>query len=90
MPLKETIDIAFNLLFEYNAGLNITNAEFKKKVQFATSDTYFLFQGTFYDQLDGVAMVSPPGRNLWNFVAEYIMRMWNFVGTICWLYYISF
>ena len=64
MPLKETIDIAFNLLFEYNAGLNITNAEFKKKVQFATSDTYFLFQGTFYDQLDGAAMVSPPGRNL--------------------------
>ena len=64
MPLKETIDIAVNLLFEYNAGLNITNAEFKKKVQFATSDTYFLFQGTFYDQLDGVAMVSPPGRNL--------------------------
>ena len=79
MPLKETIDIAFNLLFEYNAGLNITKAEFKKKFLFATSDIYFLFLGTFYDQLDGVAMGSPPGRNLWNFVAEYIMRMWNFV-----------
>ena len=64
MPLKETSDIAVNLLFEYNSGLNITKAELKKKFQFATSDTYFLFQGTFYDQVDGFVMCSPPGINL--------------------------
>ena len=60
IPLKETIDIAVNLLFDHNPGLNITKAELKKLFEFATSGTYFLFQGTFYDQIDGVAMGSPP------------------------------
>ena len=58
IPLKETIDIAVNLLFEHNLGLNITKVAFKK-LEFATSGKYFLFQGTFYDQIDGVAVFSP-------------------------------
>ena len=33
----------------------------KKIIEFSTSGTYFLFQGTFYDQIDGVAMGSPLG-----------------------------
>ena len=40
--------IAVNLLFEHNQGLNITKAELKKLFEFATSGTYFLFQGKFY------------------------------------------
>ena len=36
IPLKETIDIAVNLLFEHNPGLNITKAELKKLFEFAT------------------------------------------------------
>ena len=32
IPLKETINIAVNLLFEHNLNLNITKAEFKKKI----------------------------------------------------------
>ena len=59
IPLKETIDIAVNFLFEHNPGLNITKVEFKKTFEFATSGAYFLFQGTFYDKIDGVAMGSP-------------------------------
>ena len=61
IPLKQTIDIAVNLLFEHNPGLNITKAELKKIFEFATSGTYFLFQGTFYNQIDDVAMGSPLG-----------------------------
>ena len=53
--LKETIDIAINLLFEHNLGLNITKAELKKLFESATSGTYFLFQCTFCVQIDGVA-----------------------------------
>ena len=34
IPLKETIDIAVNLLFEHNLDLNITKAELKKIVEF--------------------------------------------------------
>ena len=71
MPLKETIDIAVNLLFEYNPDLSITKAELKKLFEFATSRTYFLFQGTFYDQVDGVAMGSPLGPVLANLFMGY-------------------
>ena len=30
IPLKETTDVAVNLLFDLNPGLNISNAEFKR------------------------------------------------------------
>ena len=71
IPLKETIDIAVNLLFEHNPGLNITKAELKKLFEFATSGTYFLFQGTFYNQIDGATMGSPLGPVLANLFMGY-------------------
>ena len=37
IPYNETVDIAVNLLFEHNPGLNITKAESKKLVQFSFS-----------------------------------------------------
>ena len=58
IPLKDTIDMVVNLLFEHNPGLNITKAVSIKRFEFATSSTYFLFQSTFYNQIDGVAMDS--------------------------------
>ena len=59
IPFKQTIDIAVNLLFEYNPGSTITKSELKKLFEFETSGTYFLFQGTFYNHIDSVAMVLP-------------------------------
>ena len=75
IPLKETIDIAVNLLFEHNPGLNITKAELKKLFEFATSSTCFLFQGTFYNQIDGVPMGSPLGPGLANLFMGYYETM---------------
>ena len=75
-PLKETIDIAVNLLFQYNPGSNITKAELKKRFKFATSGTYFLFQGTFYDQIDGATIGSPLGPVLANLFMDYYETMW--------------
>ena len=77
------IDIAVNLLIEHNTGLQLTKTELKKLFEFATSGTHFLFQGTYYDQIDGVVMGSPFGpvlANLFygllsNFKAKYISRM---------------
>ena len=66
IPLNETIDIAVNLLFEHNPSLNITKAELKILFEFATLGIYFLFQGTFYDQIGGAAMGSPLGPVLAN------------------------
>ena len=59
IPLQETIDIAINLVFNHNPNLSITKKELRKLLLFATSQTHFLFNGKFYNQIDGVAMGSP-------------------------------
>ena len=64
------------MLFEHNPGLNITKVELKKLFKFETSGTYFPFQGTLYDQIDGVAMGSPLGPILANLFMGYYETMW--------------
>ena len=59
IPLQETIDVAINLIFNPNPNLNITKKEFKKKFLFATTQTHFIFNSKFYNQIDGVTMGSP-------------------------------
>ena len=57
--LSETIDLAVNDIFESNTGLDLkrNKIQLKELFYFATSHTHFLFNGCFYDQLVGVAMV---------------------------------
>ena len=57
IPLQETIDIAINLIFNHNPNLNITT-KLKNFFLFATSQTHFIFNSKFYNQIDGVAMGS--------------------------------
>ena len=76
IPLKETIDIAVDLLFEHNPNFKITNNELRKLFDFATSGTHFLFDGSFYDQIDGVAMGSPLGPVLVNLFMGYHEANW--------------
>ena len=76
IPLEEMIYIAVNLLFEHNPGLNIAKAELKKLFEFSTSGTYFLFQGTIYDQIDSVAMGSTLGPVLANLFMGYYKTFW--------------
>ena len=59
IPLQETIDLGINLIFNHNPNLNITKKELKKLFLFAASQTHFIFNGKFYNQIDGVAMGSP-------------------------------
>ena len=51
----ETIGIAINLIFNHNPNLHITKKELKKLLFFTTSQTHFLFNSKFYNQIDGVA-----------------------------------
>ena len=53
-PLQETIDIAINLIFNTNPNLNITKKDMKKKklFLFARSQTHFIFNIRFYNQID--------------------------------------
>ena len=59
ISLQKTIDIAINLLFNHNPNLSITKKELKKLFIFDTSQTHFIFNGEFYNQIDGVAVGSP-------------------------------
>ena len=59
IPLQETTDIAINLILNHNPNLNITRKELKKLFVFSTSQTYFIFNSKFYNQINGVAMRSP-------------------------------
>ena len=54
IPLQESIGI-----FSHNPDLNITKKELKKLFLFFTSQTRFIFNSKFYNQIDGVAMGSP-------------------------------
>ena len=59
IPLQETIDIAINFIFNHNPNLKIFRTELKKLFLFPTSQTHFIFNSKFYNQIDGVAMGSP-------------------------------
>ena len=56
IPLQEAIDIAVNLIFNDNPNRNITK---KELFLFATSQSHFIFNNNFYNQIDEVAMDSP-------------------------------
>ena len=56
IPLKECIDLTVKYISEGNPDLKLTPSDLKRLFTFATAETHFLFKGSFYDQIDGVAM----------------------------------
>ena len=71
--LQETIDIAINLIFSHNQNLNNTR---KQLFLFATSQTHFLFNGKFYNQIDAVALGSPLAPVLSNIFMGFYESKW--------------
>ena len=54
------LHIATNIIFNNNPNVNITKKELKKSLSFCYfTDSFFFFNGKFYNQIDGVAMDSP-------------------------------
>ena len=76
IPRQETIDTAINLIFNHNPNLNITKNELKKISLFATSQTHFIFNSKFYNQIDGVAMGSPLAAVLANIFMGFYESKW--------------
>ena len=50
--------IAINLIFNHNPNLNITRKKLEKLSLFATSQTHFIFNSKFDNQIDGIALGS--------------------------------
>ena len=66
VPLDETIGILVNKAFKDNwfnsqFNLNISRQDLTDLLNIATKDQLFQFEGTLYEQFDGVAMGSPLG-----------------------------
>ena len=76
IPLKETIDIAVNLIFDKYPDLKIAKQELKKLFECETSGTHFLFDGSYYDQIDGVAVGSPFDPVLANLFMGFHEKRW--------------
>ena len=70
------MDVAINLIFNHNPSLNITKKELKKLLVFATSQTHFVFNSKFYNQIDGVAMGSPLAPVLANIFMGFYESKW--------------
>ena len=66
IPLGECIDLAVNYISKGNPDLKLSEPELRSLFTIATAQTHFLFNGSFYDQIDGVAMGSSLAPGLAN------------------------
>ena len=77
LPLAETIDICCDELFKTEtlvSGMN--KGEFKRLLEYATKEMVFLYNGSYYKQIEGVAMGSPLGPILANIFLCYHEKHW--------------
>ena len=65
-----------DIVFESNPNIKISKKELKDLFYFATTMSHFLFDGNFYDQIDGVAMGSPLGPVLANLFMAVNEKHW--------------
>ena len=81
IPLQETIEMCTNELFKESKTIeDLIKSEFKELLSLATKDQHFIFDGTFYKQIDGVAMGYPLGPKLANAFLVYHEK--NMVRTL--------
>ena len=76
ISLKETIKLAIDLIKTSYSNLEISIHDLTKLFKFETCETYFLFNGKFYDQIDGVVMGSPLAPVLANLFMGHNEKLW--------------
>ena len=57
--LKECIELTINYISERNPNLRLSESELRSLFTVTTAQAHLLFNGSFYDQIDGVATGSP-------------------------------
>ena len=83
IPLEECIDLAVNYISEGNPDIKLNKSELRSLFTTATAQTHFIFNGPFYDQINGVAMGSPLAPVLANLFMGHHEKLWleNFHGS---------
>ena len=77
IPLQETIDICCDLLFRDQPIVDgLSKSDFRKLLTLATTESLILFNGSYFQQIDGVAMGSPLGPTLANIFLCYHEQNW--------------
>ena len=78
IPLDETINICVkNLYSNENDNINgLPKCEFHKLLELATKESFFIINGCYYKQIDGVAMGSPLGPTLANVFLCHHEKLW--------------
>ena len=75
--MEETIKICCDSLYKNQELLcNISKNQFEKLLRAALSNNYFLFDGSVYQQIHGVAMGSPLGPSLANAFLAHYEQVW--------------
>ena len=82
IPLSEAIDIAISLIFENSPDIKFTKRGLEKLFRIATSKTHFTFDGSIFDQIDGVAMGFPLVPVLANLFMGFHEQNWREHATI--------
>ena len=78
VPVSETIDIILSKLFPHNSVIynGFTRNEFSALLKLAVEDSYFVFDGKMYKQIDGMAMGSPLGPLFANIFLSHYESQW--------------
>ncbi len=77
IPLNETVDICVDQLFNSdNPPNDISRKDFRRLLQAAVKDNFFIFDSKWYKQVDGVAMGSPLGPTLANAFLCFHEKRW--------------
>ena len=84
IPLDETIKIIADQLFSNSNNFEgFSRDEFVKLFNLAVKNCHFIFNGKFYDQIDGVAMGSPLGPLLANWLGLYFRIQTFILSALC-------
>ena len=92
MPLDETIQICLDRLYSLPDPPQLPRSVLKDLLQFATKKSHFIFDGQYYDQIDGVAMGSPLGPVLANIFMCHFEEKWLTKSRFCpslWFRYVD-
>ena len=76
IPLDEIINIIEKLFSENETVHNLNKDQFKRLLTLATTESYFLFDGELYQQVDSVAMGSPLHPTLANIFLCHYEDIW--------------